>query len=136
MARWGKVDFKALKRMQKKMERLEKDYETFVVSVTKEIAGRLLREVKNNTNVITGYLRNNWTVDVNVKKIGDQYVIEVYNNTEYASYYEYGHRTPNHQGWVNGRFTMTLAADYIESQTPNIIRRRLTRMLKEAFDGN
>lgn len=136
MARWGKVDFKALKRMQKKMERLEKDYETFVVSVTKEIAGRLLREVKNNTNVITGYLRNNWTVDVNVKKIGDQYVIEVYNNTEYASYYEYGHRTPNHQGWVNGRFTMTLAADYIESQTPNIIRGRLTRMLKEAFDGN
>ena len=136
MARWGRVDIRQLKRMQKKMERLEKDYEKFLESMTKEIAARLLRRVKNNTNVITGTLRNNWTIDANVKKVGNQYEIDVINPTEYAMYYEYGHRTRDHQGWVNGRFTMTIAANQIEDEAPAIIERKLTRMLKEAFDGN
>ncbi|WP_431030118.1 HK97 gp10 family phage protein [Lysinibacillus sp. LZ02] len=137
MARRGaRVDYRQLQRMQRKIQRLGQDYEKFLESMTKEIAARLLRRVKNNTKVITGTLRNNWTVDANVKKVGNQYQIEVFNPTEYAMYYEYGHRTRDHQGWVNGRFTMTIAADQIERQAPSIIEKKLTRMLREAFDGN
>ena len=137
MARRGaRVDIRQLKSMQKKMKRLEKDYDAFLVKMTKEIAARLFRKVRINTNVVTGTLRNNWTIEANVRKVGNQYEIEVINPTEYAMYYEYGHRTANHQGWVNGRFTMTIAADQIERQAPAIIERELTKMLKEAFDGN
>ena len=38
-----------------------------------------------------GTLRDAWTI-LPVEKHGDQYLVTVVNNTEYASYVEYGHR--------------------------------------------
>ena len=138
-----RVDFRELKRMQKKIERLGHDYEKFLESMTKEIAARLLRKVKLRTPVgvyedgrTGGTLRGAWEVDATVKKVGNSYQIEVFNPTEYSAYVEYGHRTRNLQGWVNGRFMMTISADELQQQAPSIIKKKLTKMLKEAFDGN
>ncbi|MCH7321780.1 HK97 gp10 family phage protein [Solibacillus sp. MA9] len=162
MARRGaRVDFRELKRMKKKIERLGHDYEKFLEAMTKEIAARLLRKVKlrtpvgvydkpvnfttndgkqvsftPSTGMTGGTLRNAWTVDTTVKKVGSSYQIEVFNPTEYAMWVEFGHRTANHQGWVNGKFMMTISADEVERAAPSIIDKKLTRMLKEAFDGN
>ncbi|MFY0520916.1 HK97 gp10 family phage protein [Lysinibacillus sp. UGB7] len=70
------------------------------------------------------------------KKVGNVYEIEVINPVEYASYIEFGHRTSNHQGWVNGRFMMTISADEVEQQAPAILERKLLIMLRGAFDGD
>lgn len=51
-------------------------------------------------------------------------------------YIEFGHRTSNHQGWVNGRFMMTISAAELEQQAPAILQRKLFKMLKEAFNGD
>ncbi|MEK4425870.1 HK97 gp10 family phage protein [Solibacillus sp. FSL K6-1523] len=144
MARRGaRVNFHELKRMQKKIERLGKDYEKFLESMTKEIASRLLSKVIKRTPVgvyedgqVGGTLRRGWTIEANVRKVGNVYEVEVINPTEYAQYVEFGHRTRNHQGWVNGRFMMTISADEVERAAPAIIKRKLTRMLKEAFNGD
>lgn len=137
MGRGGRVDLRQLKAFERKLAKLARaDFEKFCEAAAKELAARMLREVKNNTNVITGYLRNNWTIDANIRKVGGVFEIDVYNPTEYSSYYEYGHRTRNHKGWVKGRFTMTIAADKIEGQAPAILERKLFNMLKEAFNGD
>lgn len=137
MASGGRVDLAQLKAFEKKLAKLAKvDFDKFCEAAAKEIAARMLREVKNNTNVITGYLRNNWTIDANVRKVGDVFEIDVYNPTEYSSYYEHGHRTRDHKGWVNGRFTMTIAADRIEGRAPAILEKKLYTLLREAFDGD
>lgn len=144
MARRGaRVNIRELKRMQKKIERLGKDYEKFLESMTKEIAARLLRKVIKRTPVgvyedgqVGGTLRRGWTIEANVRKVGNVYEVEVINPTEYAQYVEFGHRTSNHQGWVNGRFMMTISADEVERAAPAIIKRKLTQMLKEAFNGD
>ncbi|MER2006716.1 MAG: HK97 gp10 family phage protein [Psychrobacillus sp.] len=144
MARRGaRVDIRQLKRMQKKIERLGHDYEKFLEAMTKEIAARLLRKVKLRTPVgvyedgrTGGTLRGAWTVDTTVEKVGNTYRIEVINPTEYAMYVEFGHRTANHQGWVNGRFMMTISADEVERVAPAILERKLNILLKEAFDGD
>ena len=144
MARRGaRVDYRQLQRMQRKIQRLGQDYEKFLEFMTKEIAARLLRKVILRTPVgvyedgrTGGTLRDAWTVDTTVKKVGNTYQIEVFNPTEYAQYVEFGHRTRNHQGWVNGRFMMTISADEIDQQASALIKRKLTRMLREAFDGD
>ncbi|MER1958802.1 MAG: HK97 gp10 family phage protein [Solibacillus sp.] len=167
MARWGRVDFSGLKRMQKKMERLERaGFDKFCEDAAKELAARMLAKVIKRTPVgvyengmTGGTLRRGWTAtshreaelgatfgggaagatyakSLTVRKFGPYYEVEVINPVEYAAYVEFGHRTSNHQGWVNGRFMMTISADEVERAAPAILERKLMNLLKEAFDGN
>lgn len=167
MARWGKVNFKQLQKLQKRMEKLEKaDFEKFCEEIAKELAARLLAKVIKRTPVgdyddgtVGGTLRRGWTAGSHreaelsstfgggdgakkfadsmvVKRFGPYYEIEVINPVEYASYVEYGHRTRNHQGWVPGRFMMTISAQEIENLAPNLIERKLVKLLGEAFNGD
>lgn len=167
MARWGKVDFKQLERLQKRMQKLEKaDFEKFSEEMAKELAARLLAKVIKRTPVgdyddgtVGGTLRRGWTAashkeaelastfgggsgakkfadTMTVVKKGNVYEIEVINPVEYAAYVEYGHRTTNHQGWVPGRFMMTISANEVEQLAPKLIEKKLMKLLGEAFDGN
>lgn len=165
MARWGRTDFKQLKRLQERVQKLSRvEYEKFCEDAAKEIAARLLAKVIKRTPVgqyndgrVGGTLRRGWTSQshreaelsstfgggggakkyadsMNVTKNGNTYTIEVINPVEYAMYVEYGHRTPNGQGWVSGRFMMTISADEVETAVPRIIERKLLKLLKGAFE--
>ena len=143
MARWGRVNIQQLKRMQRKMERLEQaGFEQFCEDAAKELAARMLGKVIRRTPVgqyddgrVGGTLRRGWTIG-QVRKTGGNYEIEVINPTEYAQYVEFGHRTRNHQGWVNGRFMMTISADEVERAAPAILEKKLMRLLGGAFNGD
>lgn len=136
MGRGGRVDLRQLKAFERKLAKLATaDYEKFCEDCAKELAARLLGKVIRRTPVDKGTLRRGWTIG-QVKKSGTAYEIEVINNIEYAQYVEFGHRTSNHQGWVNGRFMMTISADQIDQQAPAILEKKLMKMLKEAFDGD
>ena len=68
-----------------------------------------------------------------VNKVGTDYVIEVINPVEYASYVEFGHRTRDHAGWVEGRFMLTISEKEIRDSAPNILQKKLEKYLKECF---
>ncbi|MGE7623600.1 HK97 gp10 family phage protein [Viridibacillus sp. NPDC096237] len=67
---------------------------------------------------------------------GDVYEIEIINPVDYASYVEYGHRTPSHKGWVKGQFMMTISADEVDAQAPQIVEKKLMKFLGEVFDAD
>lgn len=157
MARWGNVDFQQLKRLQKKMEKLQSgDFDKFCEEAAKELAARLLGKVIRRTPVDDGVLRRGWTVQTeaeaqaggnpkNVKayaeslivtKVGSMYEIEVINPVNYASYVEFGHRTANHAGWVNGRFMLTISEQELDAQAPKILEKKLMKFLGGVFDGD
>lgn len=166
MARWGQVDFRQLQRLKKKMQKFQKaDYDKFCEDMAKELAARLLARVIKRTPVgqyddkVGGVLRRGWTAkshreaelssafgggsgakkfadSMTVVKKGNVYEIEVINPVEYASYVEYGHRTRNHQGWVPGRFMMTMSVNEVEQLAPKLIEKKLMKLLGEAFDGD
>lgn len=113
MARWGKCDFRQLKRMQEKMEKLEYvDIDLFCKQVSKELAARLLGKVIKRTPVgkypsstgkVGGTLKKGWTggksmsakayaSSLPITKTGNVYEIEIINPVKYASYVEFGHR--------------------------------------------
>ncbi|MGE7114958.1 HK97 gp10 family phage protein [Lysinibacillus sp. NPDC047702] len=136
MGRGGRVDLAQLKAFEKKLAKLARaDFDKFCEAAAKELAARMLGKVIRRTPVDEGTLRRGWTIG-QVEKSGATYEIEVINSVDYAQYVEFGHRTSNHQGWVNGRFMMTISADQVEQQAPAILERKLYTLLREAFDGD
>lgn len=68
-----------------------------------------------------------------IKKIGNVYEIQIINPVSYAPYVEFGHRTRNHKGWVDGRFMLTISEQQLEELTPKLVERRLKKFLEEVL---
>lgn len=153
-ARWGKCDYKQLQKLRDNMAKLQSvDMERFCTEVSRELAARLLALVIPRTPVGQypaasgkngGTLRRGWTAGAGnaagyanslpVEKAGNMYRIEVINPVEYASYVEFGHRTANGRGWVNGHYFLTISEQDLRDLAPGIIERKLKKKLEEVFN--
>ena len=163
MTRWGNVDYRQLKKLQKDMEKLEKAYHTeFFEAAAKELAARLLAKVIKRTptrkpencppGVNGGTLQRGWTAktyneaksggssntksfvdSLQITKVGGTYQIEIINPVEYASYVEYGHRTRDHKGWVAGHFMLTISEQELDAVAPKILEKKLMKFMEKAF---
>ena len=163
MASWGSCDFSELEKFRDKLEAMgnQKQIDAFCESCAKELAARLLRKAIQRTPVDEGTLRRGWTTSssgdsihdtkqamyenmfganqkvtknsMEIKHVGKSYIIEVTNPVLYASYVEYGHRTANQKGWVEGVFMLTVSEKEIEEVAPAILEKKLLAKLKEVF---
>lgn len=136
------ADYSQLVDFSEKLKMLnDSQREELIIASIKEIASRVLTKVIKRTpvgvysNKTGGTLRRGWSTSkaLNVSKKGNNYVIDIINPVEYASYVEYGHRTRNHTGWVEGRFMLTISTQEVENMTPKILERRLKAMLKDVI---
>ena len=164
MARWGNCDYKQLQQLRENLEKLQSmDLDKFCRDASKELAARLLALVIPRTPVGQypkasgkkgGTLRRGWTAKTHdeaasgggktdakayasalpITKSGNNYTIEVINPVEYASYVEFGHRTPSGKGWVPGQYFLTLSESDLERIAPGIIERKLEALLREVFN--
>lgn len=138
MARWGKFDFSEFEKLTKAFQKTldERVIERFLRDFLMEMAMRSIRKVKKRTPVgETGDLRRNWQIG-NVVKRGDAYQIELFNNTHYASFVEYGHRTGKDlTGWVEGRFMLTISMQEIERELPKYLEKRMVELLNDIMNG-
>lgn len=150
------IDITQLKKFRDNIDKINVD--EFCRACSKELTARLLRKVVKNTPVgvyehrVGGTLRRGWTVDthqqaesganvsvtdyvdtIQIRRSGNTYTIEVKNPVEYASYVEYGHRTRNHQGWVEGQFILTGAVDELNNQSQRVIENKLNKWLKDVL---
>ena len=134
MSRDVKIDIKQLKQLRDNLQIVGKNTDDFLESCAKELAARLLAKVIKRTPVDKGTLRRAWsTNNIKVSHVGSNYVVEIINPTEYASYVEYGHRTANHKGWVRGRFMMTISEKELEKIAPKVLEKRIKKLLEEAM---
>ncbi len=147
MGKMGKFSTKGMKEFQKGIEKLQKqDKQQFIEACAKELAARLLRILIKNTlpgqyppssGKKGGTLRRGWTAQQSkgfaVQQEGDLYTIEIVNPVEYASYVEYGHRTPDHKGWVPGKFVMTRAEAEIQGIAPKVLEAKIKKYLESIF---
>lgn len=144
MAGMGKMDLRDLKKFRDDLMKLQNPDE-FVESCAKELAARLLALVVKRTPVGQypdssgkkgGTLRRGWTGEkrssakryaesLTVHYFGGTYVIEIVNPVEYASYVEYGHRTADHKGWVQGQFMMTISEQELERIAQQILEKKI-----------
>ena len=154
MARSGTFNFQDFEKIKNNLEKLNQEQvDLFIDACAKELAARLLAKVikrtpvgdyPNSSGKKGGTLRRGWTGGKNssavayadsltIHHFGDAYVIEIINPVEYASYVEFGHRTSNHKGWVNGRFMLTISEQEIQNAAPAIIEKKLMKQMGELF---
>lgn len=138
MSKWGKFDFSDFRKLagafQKALD--ERVIERFIRDFLMEMAMRALRKAKKRTPVgETGDLRRNWQIGQVVRK-GDAYEIEIFNNTHYAGFVEYGHRTGKDlTKWVEGRFMMTISMQEIERELPRYLEKQMVELLDNIMNG-
>lgn len=151
------ANYKQLTQFQKKIEKLnDQQKEEFIQACCKELAARLLTKVIKRTPSKDGVLRRGWTAgkggnaaayanDLEIKKVGDKYHIDIINPVSYASYVEYGHRqTPGRyvpelgkrlkQGWVKGKFMLTISEAEIRNSSDKILQAKLKKFMKDVFE--
>src|SRR5690625_3260351 len=114
MAKWGSFDFKEFEKLRDRFRNAEKEIDQFMRDFLVEMGMRALRKIKKRTPVDSGELRREWKVG-QVFNQGGSYIVEIYNNTDYASFVEFGHRSgADLTKWVEGRFMMTISMKEIE----------------------
>lgn len=148
MPKMGKVNIKGLENFQRQLEKLQNP-DQFVEACVKELAARLLRLVIKRTPVGDypkstgkkgGTLRRGWTGQkrasakgyaetIEVRRVGNTYMVDIVNPVEYASYVEYGHRTADHQGWVPGQFMMTISEQELQAIAPQVLEAKIKKYL-------
>ena len=146
MAKWGKMDYKAFEKIAKNFEEAtKKDIgEQLVIDILYEVGNRVLDATKNRTPVKSGVLHDRWYIS-SVKKSGNNLYIEIYNNMEYASFVEYGHRQDVGRyvpaigkrlknEWVEGKFMLTISMKEIEALLPKIADKHCKRVLEQQFN--
>lgn len=155
MAKNGKVDVKGLENFRKNIEKSlgSNQINEFIESCAKELAARLLAKVIKRTPVGQypkssgkkgGTLRRGWTGEksqsastyaqgLKVHHFGGVYVIEIINPVKYAPYVEFGHRTRGGDGWVEGKFMLTISEQELERDAPKILENKLKKKLGECF---
>ena len=154
MGKYGSCNFDGLKDLKRKLEILEKQKaEEFMEACAKELAARLLAKVIKRTPIgqypsgsgkVGGTLRRGWTAGKNqnaisyaqslqIQHVGDVYKIVITNPVDYASYVEFGHRTRNHKGWVEGKFMLTISEQEIQTIAPRVLENKIKKLLGECF---
>ncbi|WP_039237542.1 HK97 gp10 family phage protein [Clostridium sp. K25] len=136
MSRLGSFDYSGFKDMAKRFNKAldERVIERWIREFLLEMAFRAERKIKKRTPVDSGHLRRNWQVG-NVEKRGNAYVVEIFNNIEYASFVNNGHRTRDHKGWVEGRFMVEISLDEIERQLPKFLEKKQLELLNQILNG-
>ena len=162
MAQMGSFSVAGLKKLQKQLNKIQQgNVEAFIEDCAKELAARLLAKVIKRTPVGVypkstgkkgGTLRRGWTSNTHeeaasggsgnakayadsleIKHNGNTLVIEIVNPVRYASYVEFGHRTANHSGWVQGRFMLTISEQEIQQIAPNVLEAKIKKYLGECM---
>lgn len=127
-------EFSEMYQLKANLIELNRTSHAIHLKVANRVALLAIRKVKKITPVDTGDLRQNWKHSV-IKK-GDTYIIVIYNQVEYASFVEKGHRiviAGRTVGWVEGRFMLQLTADEMERIAPNMWKKEVEKEMRRIF---
>ena len=91
------------------------------------------REAESGTGKPSGKDGMAYADSLKINHYGGFLVIEIVNPVEYASYVEYGHRTANHSGWVQGIFMLTMSEQEIQQIAPQVLEAKIKKYLGECM---
>lgn len=109
----------------------DSDKDQMIISMIDETTSVLFASAAQMTHVVTGNLQIGWKLKP-ARKRGNLYIGSVYNNTNYASWVEKGHRTVNDL-WVPGQFMLKKSTDIAETHLNNIANDRVNKFLEGYF---
>ena len=135
-------DYSEIIEFNNRVDRAQEIVDRLFRETIKEIALDFLVIAKGKTPEKTGLLKDRWKIG-EIQRKGDDYVIEVFDSVDYASFVESGHRTRkgkgkkssriNSKAWVEGRFMMKLTEDDIRMKMPRYLQKMEKKLAEELF---
>lgn len=110
---------------------------TEIESALTQTAGTALNKIKKKTPVDKGTLRRNWQAS-NAKHFGGVFLIDIYNNTEYAPFIENGHRIVRGGrtvGYNSGVFMLRDAIKEVDDNWDKLVGKRFLKAVENIFGG-
>lgn len=110
---------------------------TEIESALTQTAGTALNKIKKKTPVDKGTLRRNWQAS-NAKHFGGVFLIDIYNNTEYAPFIENGHRIVRGGrtvGYHSGVFMLRDAIKEVDDNWDKLVGKRFLKAVENIFGG-
>ncbi len=114
-------NFDGLKRMEKQLgQMIEEKYPDEFRRLVLEIAYQLKENTGSKTPRDTDRLYDGWEVG-KIKKIGNEYVVEIVNNVDYAEFIEEGHRRRD-GSFRKGEHMLELSMAEINNKLPKHLK--------------
>lgn len=165
MARWGRADFSELEGFMQKLNNIDIDALCEAASkelaarlLALVIPKTPVGQYPKGSGKVGGTLRRGWTSKTHdeaaggsgrssgtagksyaqtlpITKNGNTYTVEIINPVEYASYVEFGHRTRNGAGWVEGKYMLTISEEKLKKIAPNALEKLVQKAFVEACNG-
>ena len=104
-------------------------FNKFLFDFLTQNAIEALEKTKQRTPEDTGLLRKSWEI-TKVSRKGNELIVYLYNDKEYASYVEMGHSTPNGDGWVEGYYMMTISIEEVARNIPKNFEKEFAMFIK------
>ena len=105
-------EIKGIDSFIKNIDNIQNNFHEDLENLIKKYGVYLFTNTKKRTPVDTGQLRRSWQLKY---KKGDLY-IQLYNNTEYGIYVEYGHRTRGGKSYVEGAYMLKKTIEKTEEK--------------------
>lgn len=131
MSGYMDIDIKELKKLKASLVKAKSRIREEAARVLDLNTNRMVGDIKMNTPVDTGLLRNSFERSL-VKEEKEKLETEVATNIEYAPYVEYGHRKADGSGFVPGWFMVTAAEKRAQEKLDQDVS-RLEKELRKAM---
>lgn len=121
-------NYKEYEKFVKTYGKVAGEFDKFLRNFLLKCALEVLRKTKKLTPVDSGDLKRKWDIsDVEIK--GDELVIYIFNDKDYASYVEYGHTNRNRTKWVEGYFMATISIEEVQRKIPQRFEREFEKFM-------
>lgn len=137
----AKKDSKNHKKGEKYLRRVKSSTGKMGGTLRRGWTSRTHEEAEKGSGTPDATMAAQYAQSLKINHTGNNLVIEIVNPVEYASYVEYGHRqTPGRyvpaigkrlkQGWVAGKFMLTISEQEVQDIAPNVLQAKITKFLK------
>ncbi|CEP39652.1 phage protein [[Clostridium] sordellii] len=123
-----RADLSEFENYVKSFQKASIEFNKFIFDFLTKTALDALAKTKRRTPVDSGELRRNWEV-TRVMREGENLVVYLCNNKDYASYVENGHTTRDRAGWVEGYYMATVSIEEVERNIPKRYDREFMKFM-------
>lgn len=125
----------ALKQFRKELKAMFDDIEDIDKNILNKSVNTGVRHAKNNTNVVSGFMRKSWRSAPAVKTNDGVVTKSLVNSADYSEFVNYGHRIVNKNGettgFVKGQFILEKAVGVVERELVKNFKKEVERVSKK-----
>ena len=125
----------AIKQFRKELSSMLDDITEIDIKVLNRAVNEGVKVAKQNTNVVSGFMRKAWRSAPAVKSRSGGVTKNLVNTMDYSSFVNYGHRLVNSAGetvgWVNGQFMLEKAIGKVDKVLLSEFKKEVEKVDRE-----